>query len=255
MEKNLKGIISYEIRMKSLNDKYNYSTKLFIESLEGHSEIVMDYVKDIEGADVLFPEPPLYCFVTESNDYLLIKDMKDNTLYIYIVWISEESPFYLIKNSTNEIYKKLKSNKNNGKLDFNKSKYDFSSEIKLNLYPSYNLKKSNKIDTEISYNFLKLIKEKRNFKVGTNLIIRGVIFVIMLTIFILLSTLGNIYEDFKYILLGALIPEFINGILGIVSYFKKDDLFIDISNLRIMEDTNPFTESKEEEDNAIKDPE
>lgn len=255
METILNGIISYKIKIKGSNDSNNKPTKCFIESLNGHDDTILEFIKNVEGADVLFPNDPIFCFITDSGDYLLVKDMRDNTLDIFILWISSKSPYTIIKSSSKELYEKLKSNKKNVQLKFVNSKFELFSEQKVVLYPTYKSKNYNTINTENKFDFLKIKREKLELISNKAFFIRVVCSIIILVL-ILFSSIFKIPENYFFLLMGALIPEVINIIISVINK-NNENIFLDITTLRIIDNTSEIHETELVGENLdqVKDPE
>ncbi|MDO5376389.1 MAG: hypothetical protein Q4F01_09450 [Staphylococcus rostri] len=234
MENNLKGIFSYKIKIKSLDDSNNLQIKRFIESLDGNKVTITDFLQKIEGAEILIPKDPIFCFTTDSGDHLLVTDMNDNILDIFILWFSSRSPHTIIKSSPKDLYKKLKSNKKNGDFKFVNIKFELFSERKLDLYPTYMTKSSNEIDIKNKYDFLQVKKENYEYLSDKAFIARGFLLISLLFL-LFIFYMFKLPENYIFLLIGIFIPEFINIIIHSITSYQKDNIFLDIPTLRIIE--------------------
>ncbi|WP_426361413.1 hypothetical protein [Mammaliicoccus sciuri] len=255
MDNILNGIISYKIKIKGFDDSNNKPTKCFIKSLNGHDETILKFIKNVEGADILFPQDPLFCFITDAGDYLLVKDMSDNTLDIFVLWISSISPYNIIKSSSKELYEKLKSNKKNVQLKFVNSKFELLPEQKVVLYPTYKSNNYNKINTENKFDFLKIKREKLELFNNKAFVIRLICAIVILALFVF-SIIFKVSDNIAFLLFGAFIPEVINLFISWANK-NNENIFIDITTLRIIDNPSEIheTEFDNEKLEQVKDPE
>lgn len=228
---NIKGVLYIKARFEKPNSLFCESINEILREKQEFSSKVYQNIEKINGWKELVGATPLYGFMMQSGDYLLIESIEKGRCEIFILWLSNIEISDLLASFVDEINRNIFG-------DWKRTKYYQIPTVKLKyndtekvvVYPSFEGKEQ-KIDL---YNEIKFLNfRKQNKKIPRYKIVYNFVLVLVL-VFAIIFTSSN--SDSLYLVIGILIPIIISVIEQIIDWKCSSKYAISVDSFRISND-------------------